>query len=228
MPISDAPELAYPRARTMALSASATAGPSPGHRPLLISLGTALLLGGLSAPPLGHAGVVRGAQPDTGLALWRWEGEGVSFELVQRLPDQTRAFFQGRGFDSGPANAFALGCVFQTIFKNTATDPGAGALDYDMAQWRVVTPSGRQPPRLKAQWDREWATQGVSQAARIAFHWALLPTRQGFEPGDYNWGMTSYGLPPGKRFDLELVWWRGGKRETALIRDIECPRDIHP
>jgi len=219
-------KFADPREGVMASSGCATVG--PGYRHSRLTLGAALLLGGIYAVPHAYAEVVRGAQPDTGLAFWRWESDGVSVELVQRLPDQTRAFFQGRGFDSEPADAFALGCVFQTIFRNTATDPGAGGLDYDMAQWRVVTPSGRQAPRLKEQWDREWAARGVSQAARIAFRWALLPNRQGFEPGDYNWGMTSYGLPPGERFDLELVWSRGGKRETALIPDIECPRDIHP
>ena len=68
---------------------------------------------------------------------------------------------------------------------------------------------------------------GVSQAARIAFRWSLLPTSQRFEAGDYNWGMTSFGLTPGSRFHLELVWYRDGRRESGRIEHVECARDVH-
>ena len=80
--------------------------------------------------------------------------------------------------------------------------------------------------KLKEVWEREWQAYGLSQPARIAFRWSLLPTRQRFESGDYNWGMSSYGLPPGSRFDLELVWYRDEIRETGLLRDVECPEDV--
>ncbi len=161
------------------------------------------------------------------LASWHWQSESVSVELVQRLPDQTRAFFQGRGFDAEAADAIALGCVFQTIFRNTSPRGDPATVEYQMGDWRASTPSGSRPPRLQEVWDREWEALGVSRSARIAFRWSLLPTHQRFEAGDYNWGMTSFGLPPGSRFDLELVWRRNGRRGTGRLEDVECPPDVH-
>ena len=55
-----------------------------------------------------------------------------------------------------------------------------------------------------------------------------MPTRQHFEPGDYNWGMTSYGLPPGSRFDLRLRITVGGKPLEALVEGLECAPEKLP
>ena len=65
----------------------------------------------------------------------------------------------------------------------------------------------------------------MSQAARIALRWSLLPTRQQFQPGDYNWGMSSYGLPPGSHFDIQIVVNIGGHRVEHRLHDIECAQD---
>jgi len=166
-----------------------------------------------------------GTVPDTGLRFWRWEGGGISFELVQRLPDQTRAFFQGRGFDAKAADAIGLGCVFQTIFRNTGS-MGTAAVEYNLAQWQVIANGRSGAMKLKEEWDADWEASGLSKTSRIAFHWSFLPTRQRFEPGDYNWGMTSYGLGPGTQFDLVLRWTWGDTQQTGRISNIECARDI--
>ncbi len=187
----------------------------------------ALLVGVALTPGVLRSEAVGGIDGDSGLASWRWQSESVSVELVQRLPDQTRAFFQGRGFSTEAADAIALGCVFQTIFRNTAHRGEPATVEYHMGDWRVSTPSGSRPPKLKEVWDREWEALNVSRSARIAFRWSLLPTHQRFEAGDYNWGMTSFGLAPGSRFDLELVWHRDGRRETGRLEDVECPPDVH-
>ena len=44
------------------------------------------------------AGVETGQDADTGRRSWTWSDQGVSVQLLQLLPDQTRAFFLGRGF----------------------------------------------------------------------------------------------------------------------------------
>jgi hypothetical protein len=49
---------------------------------------------------------------------------------------------------------------------------------------------------------------------------------QEFLPGDYNWGMTAYGLPPGAVFDLNVVWQQTGQVQEGWIRRIECPADV--
>lgn len=77
-------------------------------------------------------------------------------------------------------------------------------------------------------WQAEWARRGVDKAAQIAFEWSLIPTKHSYKAGDYNWGMTVFGLPPGTRFDFHLVWNENEKQKKAIIQDIECASDIHP
>jgi hypothetical protein len=139
-------------------------------------------------------------------------------QLVQRLPDQTRAFFMGRGFSAEPADIIGQACVFQTIFRNDSKQ----AVSYDLGKWEVIHQDNRLPLRVRETWDEQWQTLGVSQSARIAFRWSLLPTRQRFEPGDYNWGMTSFGLVPGEQFDLALTIDYGGHPVHARILAVEC------
>lgn len=169
------------------------------------------------------AQVRHGQDEVTGLAYWHYTGDGISFKLVQRLPDQTRAFFLARGFGPGEADEIARSCVFQTIFRNTDGPGFRGAIDYDLSDWRIRRAGSWQPLRLKEAWDRQWEARGIAQAPRIAFRWSLLPTRQRFDPGDYNWGMSVYGLPPGSVFDLRLRWVRDSRPYTVVLEDIECP-----
>ncbi len=167
------------------------------------------------------AAVVISDNPETGLRSWIWRERGVSLELVQRLPDQDRAFFAARGFSRDEADRIARACVFQTIFRND----GASPLAYDLDDWVVLHAGASQSLLTRERRNDIWRESEVSQAARIAQHWALLPTRQRFEPGDYNWGMTSYGLPPGSAFDLELVVTLGGDRITRRVAAVVCADD---
>ncbi|QKQ25178.1 hypothetical protein [Candidatus Reidiella endopervernicosa] len=167
------------------------------------------------------AEVTTSVEKDTGLRGWTWQESGVSLQLVQRLPDQTRAFFQGRGFSTEDADTIGRACVFQTIFRND----GKQLLDYDVDQWQVVQGGKSRSVVTREQWDILWKQRGATQAARIAMRWSLLPTQQQFKPGDYNWGMSSYGLPPGAHFDLSVEVMLDGQRVSATINDIECAVD---
>ena len=182
-----------------------------------------------SLPVTAPANVTLGAAPDTGLKFWLWEDRGVLLELKQRLPDQTRGFFEARGFGIKAADRAGTACIFQTMLRNTGPVE-SGRVEVDLTQWRVVTQDGKTPMLLRDDWNNIWksADPPVSEASRIAFEWALLPSQQGFDPGDYNWGMTSYGLPPGSTFDLEFTWQRKGTAQHGRIDNIECPADIHP
>jgi hypothetical protein len=185
-------------------------------------LGLVVLTGVRAAPQP----VASGTDPASGLPYWAYQGGGISVQLVQRLPDQTRAFFMARGFDRDAAEAIALGCVFQTIVRNIDPGPEAQAIEYDVARWRVHVTGRTRPVKIKSQWDREWTARGLSEAARIAFRWSLLPTRQRLEPSDYNWGMSSFDLPPGQVFDLELVWSREGQQYRGAIEGMRCAPDV--
>jgi len=173
------------------------------------------LLGQVSAE------VITGEEKQTGLRTWEWREGGISVQLIQRLPDQTRAFFQGRGFSTGDADTIGRACVFQTIFRNDGRQP----LTYDLDDWQITYRGKRLPLQTRERWKQKWLDRDVSQAARIAFRWSLLPTHQSFEPGDYNWGMTSFGLPPGATFDLSLELKVNGKSVNGQIPAIVCAAD---
>jgi len=163
---------------------------------------------------------------ETQLQSWKLTEAPFSLELIQRLPDQTRAFFQGRGFSSDIANDIATQCVLQTIGKNTAQTPQSTSISYDLHDWKIHLNTKPQRIKFKELWDKEWAEDGVSTASRIAFRWATFPTQQSFDPGgDFNWGMISFGLPPGSKFDLEVVWKHNDRTYSQWIKQIECPAD---
>jgi len=181
-----------------------------------------VLTGFLPLAGEGGGGEIRtGIDEETGRGSWTWSDDGVSIQLVQLLPDQTRAFFLARGFEADSTERIALSCVFQTIFRDDGTRPVA----FDLDRWVVSRGGERRSMRTREVWDPEWKREGVTRAARIAFRWALLPTRQRFEGGDYNWGMTSYDLSPGDVFDLEIGFERDGTAIEGRIPGIECAPD---
>jgi len=181
----------------------------------LIWLSMSLISGWVSAE------VINGEEAQTGLRTWEWREAGVSVQLVQRLPDQTRAFFQGRGFSTAESDSIARACVFQTIFRNDGKHP----LVYDLDDWRITYQGKHRSLLTRERWDEKWQAEEANQTARIAFRWSLLPTRQGFESGDYNWGMTSFGLPPGESFDLSLNLTINGNVIARSIPGIVCAAD---
>lgn len=171
-----------------------------------------------------NAETLRGSDPDSNLPYWEYRGEGIALRLTQRLPDQTRAFFIGRGFDSDSANLLATHCVMQSLFHNLATVEG-GEVTHDLGRWRVHHAGTVSPMRVKEWWWPEWQRRNIAKAPRIAFDWSLLPTKQSYHPGDYNWGMSSFGLPPASRFDLTFHWQRNGTPYTATLEGVECAPD---
>jgi len=176
-----------------------------------------------------QAGVSVTTNTETKLTGWKLSQDGFEFELIQRLPDQTRAFFLARGFSKKVADDIALACVFQGIGRNTFKAGENKSISVDLRSWQVHTGAKMRAVKQKEQWDAEWGSQAVSTASRIAYRWATFPTQQTFEPvGDYNWGMISFDLPPGTRFDVHVRWTLNGKPQQAWVRDVQCPPDIHP
>jgi hypothetical protein len=172
-----------------------------------------------------HAGTDTSADPETGLASWQTETDGIQVRLTQISPDQARAFYQARGFSAAAAERYASECVFMTVVRNIGDTP----IRHRLADWRYV--AAGQPPRpirSKAGWERLWRQAGVTEAARIAFNWAQFPSAQTFAPGDWNQGMTTYSLPRGGRFDLHFVWRTlqginvDGKPHSGILEQVRC------
>lgn len=161
--------------------------------------------------------------PETGLESWKTAYKGVAVELAQLTPDQSRAFFIGRGFAREDAERYAAACVFMTILRNEAAP---AAIHYRLAEWRAVVPGrGGQPPKLKEDWMAEWTARGLPAAQKIAFEWSQFPSEQTFEPGDWNQGMSTFALPPGGHFDLVLRWRVQGKFEEQTVKGVRCAQD---
>ena len=164
--------------------------------------------------------------PETGIETWETAAHGVSLRLTQILPDQVRGFYLARGFDAGSVELLAAGaCVFQTVLRN---ESARGAIEFSLADWRSVSARGERPPKLEADWQKDWEKRGVPLAARTAFRYALYPTQHRYEAGDWNMGMTTYALPLGSRFDLRFVWREGDQRRDALLSGVRCATEASP
>ncbi|MEN8213905.1 MAG: hypothetical protein ABFR19_06030 [Pseudomonadota bacterium] len=186
---------------------------------------TPLLCAVVLFPASVNADVTRSVDEETGLVSWRMSEGSFELELAQLLPDQTRAFFLARGFSQQIADRIATGCVMQTIGRNTAGKGASGAVEVNLKQWRMKHDNAEGPIKLKEQWDGEWPPGAVSEAARLAFRWATFPTQQRFEAGDFGWGMTSFGLPPGANFDLKVVWSDAGIQQQRWLKGVQCAEE---
>lgn len=170
--------------------------------------------------------VQTGTDPDAQLPYWELRNPEMRLRLVQRLPDQSRAFFLARGFSSEHVELIARSCVFQTVFKNTSNLTTPSPLGYHLHDWTIHYKGTQRKMKVREDWKQEWQKRGVPMAAQLAFEWALYPTEQVYQPGDYNWGMSVFNLEPGSVFDLDVVWHQSGKQHTGTIKGIECAADV--
>ena len=132
------------------------------------------------------AGVEHDRDPVTGLETWQWQGDGVSFTFTQRLPDQSRAYFQGRGFKPTDSEPVAIACVFQTIIRNRADS--IAPIDLELSGWRVIPIQGSpRPPRLEADWQREWERRNAWQTSLVGSLSCWTPATAG-QSGHCNHG----------------------------------------
>jgi len=185
-----------------------------------------LLVCGISLALPVHAEVRRSANEDNGLEKWHFIAGDIEIELVQRLPDQTRALFMQHEFSREVVEDLALSCMFQTIIRNSGKSGSGQPVSIDLTGWRMQhagKPSGIQ---LKEPLIESWSDADASPAAKLVVRWGMFPTRQEYLPGDYNWGLTAFGIPPGSQFDLDVTWTEGGKSHGGEIRDVICAPDV--
>lgn len=168
-----------------------------------------------------------GTDAEAELPYWEVVDQGVSIRLVQRLPDQTRGFYQARGFSIADSELIAQSCMFQTVIKNVTPPSDPAVIEYNMEEWIVHAVGAQRRMKTREDWKKEWIARGAPKAAQLAFEWGLIPTRQTYRPGDYNWGLSVYNLPPGTPFDLDIVWYQNGERRSALLKGVVCAPDIH-
>ena len=185
---------------------------------------TLVLISSLS--PL-SAELVTGTDEMSTLPFWEWRNAYMSLRLVQRLPDQTRAYFAGRGFKPAEVKLISGYCVFQTVYSNISSADNKRVVLHNIRDWNIHYKGKTFPMKPREDWKPYWQKKGVAQAQRVAFEWSLLPSKQTFEAGDYNWGMTFFKVPHGASFDLDINWKVDGEKQTARLKNITCAKDIY-
>lgn len=176
---------------------------------------------GLALWPAGSGMAAPLISPETGGEAWEITTEGVTIRLGQISPDQTRAFYLARGFDRQGVERIAAACVFQTVLRNGTSS----RVSFNLGEWRARGTGWEVAPKLDGDWQREWQSWGAPKAARAAFRWALFPSVQEYDPGDWNMGMVTYPVAAGTKFNLEIVWRTPDGRKSTTITGLRCAND---
>jgi hypothetical protein len=173
-----------------------------------------------------YARMLHSVNEENGLEKWHFIEGDIEIELVQRLPDQTRALFMKHEFSREVIEDLALSCMFQTIIRNSGKSGSGRAMSIDLGQWRMQHKDKVSGIKLKEQWLASWSDEDASPAAKLVIRWGMFPTQQEYLPGDYNWGLSAYGIPPGSVFDLEVSWKEGDTERSGKIASILCAPDV--
>ncbi len=197
------------------------------HRDMVTRLKILLLLPLLHFASQIHAELVTGKDEMARLPFWEWKNDYMSLRLVQRLPDQTRAYFAGRGFGKNDVSDIAGHCFFQTVYKNISGPDKKRVIEHDIRDWRYHYKGKSYRMKPREEWKPIWQKRKVGQAQIVAYEWSLFPSMQKFESGDYNWGMSVFFLPHGAKFDLDIAWVVDGKSQSTRIEGITCAKDIY-
>ena len=184
-----------------------------------------LMLGSITVAPA-QAEVLRSVNEENGLEKWHFIAGDIEIELVQRLPDQTRALLMKHEFSREVIEELATSCMFQTIIRNSGRSGEGKPVSIDLTRWRLqhagkITGMVMKEPLLES-----WTDADAAPAAKLVIRWGMFPTQQEYLPGDYNWGLTAYGIPPGSVFDLDVNWQEGGRFHAGKIGDITCAPDV--
>lgn len=144
----------------------------------------------------------------------------LTVEVTPLPRDQTGAFFEGRGFSPALSTKIASACVMKVVVRNTSA---SAIIHNSLADWRIQDKAHEQPLRLEADWQKAWARErAVPQSAKIAFRYAMLPTAETLNPGDWLQGLVTADLAPGSHFDLRIAWTDNDQPKQAWLRGLRC------
>lgn len=159
---------------------------------------------------------------DDGNGPHRGQHGGVSLDISPLLQKWRSAFYVNRGFDATVIRPYAAACGFSFGMRNA----GDIAIETRLSDWRAVGADGTAIAlRLPESWEAEWERAGVSQSARIAFHWAQFQGENVFAPGDWIMGMATLAATPQAPFRLHASYRDAGGEHEILIEQLNCADD---
>lgn len=152
-----------------------------------------------------------------------WLGHGLSIKIEPMSDDLVRAFFIGRGFSARHASYLAkTGCMFRSAIGNAGKTSQAPPVFIDLTRWRIKNETKISSLKTREMWEKNWEKRKIPPTARTAFYWALFPTTTEYYPMDYNWGMLSFNLSSGTKFDLEVYWEINGNIRKHIFQNLVC------
>lgn len=162
-------------------------------------------------------------EEESGAVRWFLESStGFKFEIVQRHPDQSVAFYTARGFSENIIKHYANTCIFHTSLFNNSDDKN---FDIDLMEWGILKKNDSETQiRLLSTdyWLDQWNKYNVSKPAQIAFKFSQLPTVQHPSSGDWFQGMISMPLSQSDAFNLEIVWQEDDVKRQVVLENLHC------
>lgn len=174
---------------------------------------------------MGAAGLmlwVAVAAADTKPSPTTYAGQGLMLQAQARTPDQTTAFYLGRGFPDTMLKELSRACFVTVIIHHTRPD----VVWLEPARWRLRDAHGRTLERHTRQyWNQVWETINAPHASRATFGWTQLPESRDLQPDEPvggNIGIT----PPTGPFSLEFRFATGknktGPEIVGRIEGLTC------
>ena len=154
----------------------------------------------------------------------RYEDKDVFIRLINRTPDQLRAFYLARQFNQASIEEILNTCLVTPIIHNLSQD----ILWLDLDEWRFSS-HGKPFERLRRDyWPDRWARTQLPQAQQSTFGWTLLPETRDLHPDESVGG--SFVLPyQAKPFTLTMNFPVGADRKgplkTVTFEGIQCLRN---
>ncbi len=153
----------------------------------------------------------------------KYSGNGLRLEIAPLGQDQVQAFFIGRDFSASDARFIAeTGCIFRSAIGNAGKNADDPKVTVQLGKWQVTSGDKIRGVLTREKWAEIWVKRKVEESPKIAFHWSLFPTLQNYSPSDYNWGLISFALPAGTKFDLQLTWLLDGIEQKHTLKGLEC------
>ncbi len=129
-----------------------------------------------------------------------YTGQDLVVHAQARTPDQTTAFYLGRGFPAAMLKEFNQSCFVTVSMRHTRPD----VVWLEPARWRLRDANGRIIERRdRHYWNRVWKTINAPHASRATFGWTQLPESRDLQPDEPVGGNITI-VPPTGPFSLEF------------------------
>jgi hypothetical protein len=166
-----------------------------------------------------HVLLALGLLQSTAHAVERDTSDGITFSITVRTPDQTRAFYTGRGFADAAITELSSKCLLTVGIRNNRTD----IVWLEPAKWEFKTVHGVNVARItRDEWDMRWQQLNIPLANQATFGWTQLPESRDLYPGETVGGNLAVE-PPAEPFTVSATFATGANKNGTPIKFTTAP-----